>query len=90
MTRQNGNAVLLITILLVSTVLLGWSIFSTWQTTQASATAHRSSKPVSADGQLPPKLESEEAKASLFYPAMKSRGPLPGGKLVAKPLDGAR
>jgi hypothetical protein len=87
MIRQKGSAVLLVTLLIVSVTLLGWSVVSTWQASKSisnpaidSATAEN----------LPPRLGSDEAKASLFYPVMKSRGPQPGGKLVAKPLDSAR
>jgi hypothetical protein len=87
MTRQKGSAVVLITILIVSVMLLGWSVVSTWQSSKAVSNSAIDS--ATAEN-LPPRLDSDEAKASLFYPVMKSRGPQPGGKLVAKPLDSAR
>jgi hypothetical protein len=89
MVRERGSAVLLITVLIVSVALLSWSVVSTWQASRhndATASMIGSAK---AEG-LPPQLGSDEAKASLLYPVMKSRGPLPGGKLAVRPLDGPR
>jgi|GEM_PF-3040191 len=85
MIRQRGSAVLLITVLVASIALLGWSIVSTWHSSQSRNLATGAIDSATAEN-LPPKLDSKEAKASLFYPVMKSRGPQPGGKLFAKPL----
>jgi hypothetical protein len=89
MTHQRGNVALLATILIASAVLLGWSVVSTWQSAKAHVVAAGSINAATAES-LPPRLDSDEAKASLFYPVMKSRGPQPGGKLVVRPLDGPR
>jgi hypothetical protein len=83
MKNQINSAALLVTMLFVSVVLLSWSIISTWRATGPGA--HAGIDIANAEG-LPPSVSSNEAKASLFYPAMKSRGPLAGGKLMAKPL----
>lgn len=85
MIRQKGSAVLLVTVLIVSITLLGWTIVSTWHSSQSRNLASGAIDSATAEN-LPPKLDSKDAKASLFYPVMKSRGPQPGGKLVARPL----
>jgi hypothetical protein len=87
MIRQRGSTVLLVAVLAVSVVLLGWSVMSTWHASQSTNAATGAIDSAAAEN-FPPKLDSKEAKASLFYPVMKSRGPQPGGKLVAKPLRG--
>lgn len=75
------------TMLVMSIILVGCSMISTWLPSKAipngmidSATAKN----------LPLRLGSDEATGSLFYRVMKSRGPQPGGALVAKPLDSTR
>lgn len=87
MKNQINSAALLVTILFVSAVLLSWSVISTWRTLTAGAPTGIDL--ASAEG-LPPSIGSNEVKASLSYPSMKSRGPLPGGKLMAKPLAAAQ
>ncbi len=89
MVRNRGSAVLLIAVLVVSVALLTWSVISTWQSSKLSAAAASARGSATAED-LPPRLGSDEAKASLFYPVMKSRGPQPGGKLVVRTLDGPR
>lgn len=89
MIRQKGSAVLLIAVLIASVVALGLTVASTWQTAKAKAGRGGAIDSATAEN-LPPRLDSDEAKASLFYPVMKSRGPQPGGKLIAKPLEGNR
>jgi hypothetical protein len=89
MGREKGSAVLLITVLVVSVALLTWSVVSTWQPSKDSSTTASIMDSAKAEG-LPPRVGSDEAKASLFYPVMKSRGPQPGGKLVVRPIDGPR
>jgi hypothetical protein len=89
MVRERGSAVLLITVLIVSVALLTWSVVSTWQSPKQSGASASSIESAKADN-LPPRLDSDEAKASLFYPVMKIRGPQPGGKLVVRPIDGPR
>jgi hypothetical protein len=83
MKQQKNSAVLLVTMLFVSVVLLSWSVISTWRATGDGGNS--GIEIANAEG-LPSSVSSNEAKASLFYPAMKSRGPLAGGKLMAKPL----
>lgn len=86
MRNQRGSAVLLCTVLIVSIALLAWSVVSTWrQDGTSDATQPTIANAQSAD-KLPPPLESKAAKASLFYPVLKARGPQPGGSLVSKPL----
>jgi len=87
--QKEVRAVLLVTILAMSATLLGWSIVSTWRAAQVYSLTAADINAAGSEN-LPPRLESDEAKASLFYPVMKSRGPQPGGKLVAKPLAGFR
>jgi hypothetical protein len=92
MRNQRGSAVLLCTVLVVSIALLAWSIASTWRQESAAAAgrqnaAQQNSVTNSHSAQrLPPPLQSDAAKASLFYPLLKARGPQPGGSLVSKPL----
>jgi cytochrome oxidase assembly protein ShyY1 len=86
MKRQTGRAVLLVTVLLTSVALLAWSILSTWQQSHREATIESAASINEASGDFPPPLDSKAAKAKLFYPIMKSRGPQPGGDLQSKPL----
>jgi hypothetical protein len=73
-------------ILITSLALLGSSIGSSWVGNKGQNLATISGAIAEHREDLPPKLDSEEAKASLLYPRMKTRGPLPGGGLTAKPL----
>jgi len=86
MSKQRGRAVLLITILCASVALLAWSVFSTWKQVASSSTTSSSATIGESATNLPPPLDSAAAKAKLFYPVMKSRGPQPGGSLQSKPL----
>ncbi len=89
MVRERGSAVILVSILILSITLLAWSVISTWHASLDNAASSSMLESAKAEG-LPPRLDSEEAKASLFYPVMKSRGPQRGGSLAARPLDGPR
>jgi hypothetical protein len=86
MKNQRGSAVLLCSVLIASIVLLAWSVVSTWRQESASSTKREAIANAQSTEQLPPPLESKGAKASLFYPVLKARGPQPGGTLVSKPL----
>jgi hypothetical protein len=86
MRNQRGSAVLLSTVLFLSIVLLAWSVVSTWRQDTASGASPQTAINTTSSDQLPPPLESKGAKASLFYPILKARGPQPGGNLVSKPL----
>jgi hypothetical protein len=83
--KGSSSAVLMVAILLASLGLLGWSVASSWIGAKDSEVARHRALDVKPD-RLPPKLESEEAKASLLYPKMKVRGPMRDGSLTAKPL----
>ena len=85
MKSQRGSSVLLLSVLLTSVILLAWSVLSTWRQDAASSSAQTTTAAVSGDT-LPPPLNSKGAKASLFYPVLKARGPQPGGSVVSKPL----
>lgn len=87
MRNQRGSAVLLCTVLVVSIALLAWSIVSTWRQESAAASGQQNNiANAQSSEQLPPPLNAKAAKASLFYPLLKARGPQPGGSLVSKPL----
>jgi hypothetical protein len=82
---KGGSPALVAAILLASLGLLGWSIASSWIVAKDSEVARQGALDVKSD-RLPPKLESDEAKASLLYPKMKVRGPMRDGSLTANPL----
>lgn len=86
MNKQRGGSTLLFTVLMVSVVLLAWSILSTWHQGPTRASSPSATAVANAGDKLPPPLESKGAKASLFYPVLKARGPQPGSNLVSKPL----
>jgi hypothetical protein len=86
MRNQRGSAVLLCTVLIVSIALLTWSVVSTWRQDGAPSSTRQTASNSESNDLLPPPLESKGAKASLFYPVLKGRGPQPGGALVSKPL----
>lgn len=86
MKDQRGSAVLLCTVLVVSIALLAWSVVSTWRQESLPGAKKEAIANSQSTEQLPPPLESKGAKASLFYPVLKARGPQPGGTLVSKPL----
>lgn len=85
MRCHKSSAILVVTTLAVSSLVLGWSVASRLLAGPVDAAASTAIDSATAEN-LPPRLASSGAKASLFYPVMKSRGPMPGGKLVAKPL----
>jgi hypothetical protein len=89
MKGQKGRAVLLVTVLLTSVALLAWSVLSTWQQSKKGPMIETSAAITETSSALPPPLDSKAAKAKLFYPVMKARGPQPGGGLQSKPLVGA-
>jgi hypothetical protein len=89
MKTQRGGALLLCSILLVSSALLAWSVISTWRGASGSSQARQTAANSSANEQLPPPLNSKGAKASLFYPVLKARGPQPGSNVPSKPLSAA-
>jgi cytochrome oxidase assembly protein ShyY1 len=86
MRHQRGRAVFLVTALLASFALLAWSVLSTWQQSKNSSGTDSSAAVAEASSSLPPPLDSSAAKAKLFYPRMKARGPQPGSDLQSKPL----
>jgi hypothetical protein len=86
MKNQRGRVVLLITVLLASVALLAWSVFSTWRQATPGASPDPAASLADAGGNLPPPLTDRAAKAKLFYPVMKPRGPQAGGTLQSKPL----
>lgn len=90
MRQQKGRSTLLLTVLVTSIALLVWSVLSTWRQAEMpseSQTASTTQSPIQSQGEaLPPALEAKGAKASLFYPVLKGRGPQPGSNLVSKPL----
>jgi hypothetical protein len=86
MKNQRGGAILLCAILIASAALLTWSVVSTWRGEKSPKATSLSASNSQSDDKLPPPLESKGAKASLFYPVLKARGPQPGNSVVSKPL----
>ena len=86
MTTKRGSSTLLVTVLVTSVFLLAWSILSMWHHSGTKLGNHATAKNSSTSEALPPPLDSKGAKASLFYPVLKARGPQPGSNLVSKPL----
>lgn len=86
MKSQRGSSVLLLSVLLTSVILLAWSILSTWRHSDIASSAQATTTAAASSNTLPPPLNSKGAKASLFYPVLKARGPQPGGSVVSKPL----
>ena len=89
MDRRKIRHISAVTMLCMSVALLGWAVLSNWtqrEIAQNEPKAAIDGRPSAIRDHIPPQLDSRSVKASLRFPAMISRGPQPGGDLVAKPL----
>jgi hypothetical protein len=85
MNPQRRRVGLLVGVLCASVALLAWSVLSMWSTARNSGPRAEIS-PGKAAEPMPPALDSKGAKASLSFPVLKGRGPLPGKDVESKPL----
>lgn len=89
MDRRRIRHISALTMLCMSVALLGWAVLSNWtqrEIARNEPSATMGGRPSAVRDSVPPQLDSRSVKASLKFPKMISRGPQPGGDLVAKPL----